>query len=160
MPQGAPALYPVDVEGAEVRLPNPEPVLAERLTTRDALAILRPGSRHSIWLFWDPQDAFEHWYVNLERTLGWNGVCFDMVDEKLDLIVTPNGTVRWKDEDELEHAASLGLVDAAGVRAEAERVLEASPFPTGWEEFRPEPDWPLPRFPQDWRPRVAEVAPA
>jgi hypothetical protein len=151
MPQGAPALYPVDVEGAEVRLPNPEPVLAERLTTRDALAILRPGSRHSIWLFWDPQGAFEHWYVNFERTLGWNGACFDMVDEKLDLIVTPDGTVRWKDEDELEHAASLGLVDAAKVRAEAERVLEASPFLTGWEEFRPEPDWPLPRFPQGWQ---------
>ena len=36
----------------------------------------------------------------------------------------------------------------------AGRVLGASPFPTGWEEFRPEPDWPLPRFPQDWRPRV------
>jgi hypothetical protein len=151
MPQGTPALYPVDAEGAEVRIPSPEPILAERLTTRDALAILRPGSRHSIWLFWEPRGAFEHWYVNFERTLGWNGVCFDMVDEKLDLIVTPDGTVRWKDEDELEHAASLGLVDAAEVRAEAKCVLEASPFPTGWEEFRPQPDWPSPRFPPGWQ---------
>ena len=66
--------------------------------------------------------------------------------------MTPDGAVRWKDEDELEHAASLGLVDAAEVRAEAERVLEASPFPTGWEDFRPEPDWPSPRFPQGWQP--------
>jgi hypothetical protein len=152
MPQGAPALYPVDEARSEVRIPIPEPVLAQRLTTRDALAILRPGARHSIWLFWKPQGAFEHWYVNFERTVGWNGVCFDMVDEKLDLIVTPEGAQRWKDEDELEHAASLGLVDAAEVRAEAERVLEASPFPTGWEDFRPEPDWPLPRFPQGWEP--------
>ena len=94
MPQGAPALYPVDARGTEVRIPVPEPVLAERLTTRDALAVLRPGARHSIWLFWEPQGAFEHWYVNLERTLGWNGICFDMVDEKLDLIVTPDGAVR------------------------------------------------------------------
>ncbi len=152
MPQGAPALYPVDEAGSEVRIPVSEPVLAQRLTTRDALAILRPGARHSIWLFWKPQGAFEHWYVNFERTVGWNGVCFDTVDEKLDLIVTPDGAVRWKDEDELEHAASLGLVDAAEVRAEAERVLEASPFPTGWEDFRPEPDWPSPRFPQGWQP--------
>jgi len=150
MPQGAPALCPVDAGGTEVRIPVPEPVLAERLTTRDALAVLRPGARHSIWLFWEPQGGFEHWYVNLERTLGWNGICFDMVDEKLDLIVTPDGAGRWKDEDELEHAASLGLVDAAEVRAEAERVLEAAPFPTGWEDFRPDPDWSLPGFPQGW----------
>jgi len=152
MPQGAPAVYPVDEAGAEVRIPVAKPVLAERLTTRDALAILRPGARHSIWLFWEPEGAFEHWYVNFERTIGWNGACFDMVDEKLDLIVAPDGAVRWKDEDELEHAASLGLVDAAEVRAEAERVLEARHFPTGWEDFRPDPAWPLPRFPQGWQP--------
>ena len=36
-----------------------------------------------------------------------------MVHEKLDLIVTPDNTLRcWKDEDELEHAASLGMLDA------------------------------------------------
>jgi len=155
MPRGAPALYPVDAAGAEVRIPTPEPVLAERLATRDALAIFRPGSRHSLWLFWEPSGTFEHWYVNFERTLGWNGVCFDVVDEKLDLIVTPDGSVRWKDEDELEHAASLGLVDAAEVRAEAERVLDASPFPTGWEAFLPEPDWPVPCFPQGWAEKVS-----
>ena len=79
--------------------------------------------------------------MNFERTLGWNGACFDMVDEKLDLIVPPDGAVRWKDEDELEHAASLGLVDADEVRAEAERVLEAWPVPP-LGGFLPEPDWP------------------
>ena len=41
-----------------------------------------------------------------------------MVHEKLDLIVTPDNTLRcWKDEDELEHAASLGVLDADEVRA-------------------------------------------
>ena len=77
--------------------------------------------------------------MNFERTIGWSGHCFDMVDEKLDLIVTPNRGLRWKDEDELEHAAALGLVDAEAVRAEAERVVETWPFPTGWEEFEPDP---------------------
>jgi hypothetical protein len=52
----------------------------------------------------------------------------------------------------VKHAASLGLVDAAAVRAEAERVLEAWPFPSGWEEFEPDPAWPAPRFPAGWQP--------
>jgi hypothetical protein len=152
MPRGAPALYPLDPEGAEVRMPSAERTLAERLASRDALALLTPGARHSIWLFWEPSGAFEHWYVNFERTMGWNGVCFDMVDEKLDLIVTLDRGLRWKDDDELEHAAALGLVDEEEVRAEAERVVETWPFPTGWEEFEPDPTWPAPRFPAGWEP--------
>ena len=151
MPRGAPALYPHQ-DGAEVRIPSAERTLAGRLATRDALALSTPGARHSTWLFWEPTGAFEHWYVNFERTIGWNGPCFDMVDEKLDLIVTPDRGLRWKDEDELEHAAALGLVDAEEVRGEAERVVEAWPFPTGWEEFEPDPAWPAPRFPADWLP--------
>src|SRR5207237_7784567 len=44
-------------------------------------------------------------------------------------IVTPDNTLRcWKDEDELEHAASLGVLDADEVRAEADRVVAAWPF--------------------------------
>jgi hypothetical protein len=150
MPKGSPAKYPVDPSGAEVRIPNEQPVLADRLASRDSLALLRTGGRHSIWLFWTPERELDHWYVNFERSLGWRGEAYDMVDEKLDLIVAADGSTRWKDEDELEHAAELGLVDAVAVRAEAARVLEAWPFPTGWEDFRPEPDWPMPQLPAGW----------
>jgi len=149
VPKGSESLYPVDADGLEVRIPHPEPVLAARSAPRDGLALQRPGARHSIWLFWDAEGGFEHWYVNFERTIGWNGACFDTVDEKLDLIVSPDGGLRWKDEDELEHAAELRLVDAAEVRAEAERVVDAWPFPTGWEDFRPDPARGLPRLPED-----------
>jgi hypothetical protein len=151
VPKGAPSFCPVDADGLEVRIPHAEPVLVERAAPRDGLALQRPGARHSIWLFWDARGAFEHWYVNFERTIGWNGACFDTVDEKLDLIVTPDGALRWKDEDELEHAAEAGLLDAVEVRAEADRVVEAWPFPTGWEDFRPDPAWRLPRPPDGWR---------
>ncbi len=150
VPKGSPSLYPVDGDGLEVRIPHAEPVLARREAPRDGLALERPGARHSIWLFWDALGAFQHWYVNFERTIGWNGDCFDTVDEKLDLIVRPDGALRWKDEDELQHAAEAGLVDAAEVRAEADRVVAAWPFPTGWEDFRPDPAWALPRLPEDW----------
>ena len=150
MPAGSPAKYPVDANGAEVRVPNPEPVLADRVGSQDLLALLLPGRRHSIWLHWAGGGVFDYWYVNFERPLGRTPVGFDMADEKLDLIVTPDGSLRWKDEDELEHAAELGLVDEAAVRAEAERVVAEWPFPTGWEDFRPDPAWPIPQLPAGW----------
>ena len=93
---------------------------------------------------------FAHWYVNFEEPLRRTPVGFDTFDQKLDLIVMPDGTFRWKDEDELEQAAALGLVDADAVRAEAARVLEEWPFPTGWEDWRPDPAWPIPQLPEGW----------
>ena len=88
--------------------------------------------------------------MNFERPLRRSPVGFDTFDEKLDLIVAPDGTHRWKDEDELEQAAALGLLDEEAVRAEARRVLEEWPFPTGWEDWRPDPAWPLPVLPEGW----------
>jgi hypothetical protein len=41
------------------------------------------------------------------------------------------------------------LLDPAEVRAEADRVVAAWPFPTGWEDFRPDPAWGVPRLPED-----------
>ena len=30
------------------------------------------------------------------------------------------------------------------------RVLEEWPFPTGWEDWRPDPSWPIPQLPDGW----------
>ena len=90
------------------------------------------------------------WYVNFEQPLRRTPVGVDTFDQKLDLLVFPSGGWQWKDEDELEQAAALGLLDAKAVRAEAKRVLEEWPFPTGWEDWRPDPAWPVPQLPAGW----------
>ena len=97
--------------------------------------------------------AFERWYVNLERPLVRSAVGFDLDDLFLDLLVEPDRSHRWLDEDELEQALEAGLLtteDAAAARAEGERVLAEWPFPTGWENFRPESRWELPELPAGW----------
>ena len=88
--------------------------------------------------------------MNLERWLGRGPRTIDYVDEKLDLVVSPDGSVRWKDEDELQLAAELGLLDAGEVYAEAKRVLAAPPWPSGWEDWRPNPAWGAPALPDGW----------
>lgn len=151
LPRGAVARFPVDVHGREVRIPRPRGwTLAERAVRFEALALYRPGRRHSIWLFWDEDGSFAYWYVNLEQPLERTSLGLDVRDDKLDLVIAPDGTVRWKDEDELVEAARRGLVDEAAVRAEAERVLAEPPWPTGWEAWRPDPACGLPKLPHGW----------
>lgn len=148
-PPGSAAKYPVE-DGREVRIPRPGVPLADRVADREALFLVRPGARHSLGLFWEGDGAFSHWYVNLERGVRRTAIGADYVDEKLDLIVTPDGAVRLKDEDELAEAARLGLLDEGAVRAEAERVLADPPWPTGWESWRPPSHAPPARLPADW----------
>jgi uncharacterized protein len=146
IPRGSP--YRVPAGG--LRIPGDAWELEPGATTRDQLCVARRGRAHSIYLFWEEGWELGHWYVNFERPLVRTPLGVDTFDEKLDLIVRPDGSYRWKDEDELEAAAAAGLLDAAGVRAEAERVLREWPFPTGWEDWRPDPSWPVPQLPEGW----------
>jgi hypothetical protein len=149
MPPGTPAMLPIDPAGKRIRIPGDSWELEQEIATRNTVCLGRPGRRHSIYVFWR-NDELDVWYVNFEEPLRRTPVGFDTFDEKLDLIVMPDGSYRWKDEDELEQAAALGLLDADAVRAEAARVLEEWPFPTGWEDWRPDPSWPVPRLPEGW----------
>jgi hypothetical protein len=80
-------------------------------------------------------------------------VGFDYLDLELDVRIEPSGSWRLEDEDELEEAQRLGVLDAAEadeVRAEAQRVIERWPFPTGWEDWRPDVSWGVPALPAGW----------
>ena len=145
-----PAGSPAKVPSGGLRIPCDEWEPVDTAPRATQLCVARPGRAHSVYVFWDDAWELHHWYVNFEQPLRRSPVGFDTFDQKLDLIVAPDGTYRWKDEDELEQAAALGLLDAAAVRAEAARVLEEWPFPTGWEDWRPDPSWPLPAFPEGW----------
>ena len=57
------------------------------------------------------------------------------------------------DEDELEEGLETGVLtaeDAAAARADAERLVAEWPFPTGWEDWRPDPGWEPPSLPAGW----------
>ena len=91
--------------------------------------------------------------MNLEAAWQPFALGFDTEDHILDIWVERDGTWRWKDEDELEVALETGFVtpeEAAAIRAEGERVVAEWPFPTGWEDWEPDPSWPVPRLPAGW----------
>jgi uncharacterized protein DUF402 len=136
VPAGSDAAYPVDAEGNEIRMPRREFERGSRRTKRPIVVVCDEGAPWTIWLFFGDA-GFDHWYVNFERYLGRSRIAYDSVDHKLDLIVDRDGALRWKDEEELERAGQLGLVDVATVRRDAELAVRQTPWPTGWEGYRP-----------------------
>jgi hypothetical protein len=134
----------------ELRIPGDEDWrLVDRPSETEGLGFVRPGTRHSLWLMFRG-GRFESWYVNFERDSVRRGACFDLVDEKLDLVVFAGGELRLKDEDELAAAARIGYLDEDEVLRELERVRADPPWPTGWEDWRPDPAWPAPQLPEGW----------
>jgi hypothetical protein len=117
-------------------------------------------ARDAVWCgaldrsLWDAATGeFLCCYVNLQEPLRPSPVGFDTRDQALDLVIDPDGSWRWKDEDHFAQAVERGRFtadEAAAIRAEGERVVAAWPFPTGWEGWMPDPRWPRPGLPDGW----------
>ena len=172
---GGPHLTRVATDGRGIRdMPFPEWAQAQtRLnhgTWRDltVLMLLPPGAAHSIWWLFRG-GTFEAWYVNLEEPAGrWDdgpAAGVDFTDQDLDIVVKPDRSWVWKDEDEfaerLAYPEHYWVTDAAAVRAEGERLIpliEAGKFPFDgtWCDVAPDPDWfAPPPLPPGWdRPRA------
>ena len=112
-----------------------------------------PDRCYAVWHFWDDDGTFRGWYVHLQAPTIRKQDRLRTSDWQLDLMIRPGGEVIWKDEDDLARAVELGIHtpdEAEAAYAEARRVLEEWPFPTGWEAWRPDPEWPVPALPADW----------
>jgi hypothetical protein len=149
-PDGTAAEIPIDDAGRRLRIPGDTDWRLQREhSVGQSLGFVRLGSRWSLWHEWR-DGRFSHWYVNFERDQRRTPIGIDFVDEKLDFVVTLDGAVRWKDEDELAEAARSGYQDEDAVRAEAIKVLADPPWPTGWEDWVPDPVWEVPTLPEGW----------
>lgn len=92
-------------------------------------------------------------YVNFERPPSWRDDGWDTCDLALDLVVEPDGSWRWKDEDEYEQSRRLGLITAAEhrsvqvAREEAVALVQARGGlfdGIAGEGWLPDPTWALP----------------
>jgi len=124
-----------------------------RVLGRGQIRLLRPGEPFSVFLFLHDDASLRGWYVNIEHAQRRTRLGFDYEDALLDVWKPVGGEPELLDEDELEEAVSRGFVSkehAAEIRADAERVLADPPWPTGWEDWRPEAGGQLPELPPDW----------
>ncbi|OON81361.1 cytidylyl-2-hydroxypropylphosphonate hydrolase [Streptomyces tsukubensis] len=149
---------PVHDEPLATRYTRPRTLVRDEWYGMGVLKLARPGEPWSVWLWWDRGWRFQNWYVNLEepRTRWADGV--DSEDHFLDIDVYQDRSWRWRDEDEFAQAQRDGLMDdeqAARVREAGRRAVAAieawnAPFSEGWQQWRPDPAWPVPVLPDDW----------
>ncbi|HZM76992.1 MAG TPA: DUF402 domain-containing protein [Candidatus Limnocylindrales bacterium] len=126
-----------------------------RHSTRLALAY--PDRYYAIDPMWDLHGDLMCWYVNFQVPYQRTRIGIDTCDLHLDLVVLPDLTYHWKDEDEYDQARRLGVIgDRCHKQVEAarEQVValvdqQAGPFAQPWSTWKPDPAWPLPTLPQD-----------
>src|SRR5262249_18838016 len=125
----------------------------------ETLMLMPPGARHSLWWSFTSAGAFPGWYVNLETPPVRRAGGGDTHDHALDILIAPDRTWQWKDEDEFaEQTTELRFWDqteAVAIRAEGERVIQLAesqtfPFDGTWCDFHPDPNWAPITLPWCW----------
>ena len=123
----------------------------------DTLWLMREGDWHATWVAYK-DDAHWGWYINLQEPFRRTRRGVQTMDLELDVIIWPDRTWYYKDEDEFEYLVAHGLIDetkAKHARDEALRVIgraqaDEPPFSEDWGEWKPDPSWGLPVLPDDW----------
>ena len=135
------------------------PPIEERVSgAYQALTLTPPDVWYSVWLFWDLKWRVLNWFVNFQSPIRRTSRGILVQDHALDIKVDPDLSWSWKDEDEYEELARRGWFteeQKTSIWAEADYMVRAieengPPFSDGWEDWRPDPTWPVPMLPDDW----------
>ncbi len=124
------------------------------------LILLTPGAYYSVFLIWDDaSDTFKNYYVNFQLPYVRSHCGFDTYDLELDLVVDPAWNWRWKDRESYKQGVLDKAIEhswAQGVRAASDAILakvnsRQYPFDMTWRDWRPDPAWKAPNFPDRWQ---------
>ncbi len=127
---------------------------------RRALILLYPHRYYAVYLFWAHSNGnFEGWYVNFQMPFTRTDFSIDTLDLEIDLIVTPEHTWHWKDEEEYMAGIKRGSIspeiadEVEKSRIEVLAMVDAkdSPFDTGWLNWQPDPSWAIPQLHSKWQ---------
>jgi hypothetical protein len=121
------------------------------------LRVIVAGRTFQVLHFWGDSGDFAGWYVNFEKPTLRTGNRVDTVDWHLDLWIEPDGSARWKDEDEADAAVAAGHLTAGelatarstgtGIMADFHAFLREV---GDWRTFEPPAGWSSLGLPDDW----------
>lgn len=156
LPRGTRWRKPMTLNGDPWRIPIPPWKLGDAVWNKYELLQLIPQdgtASYAAWASWDEEGRWSGWYINLQQPLRRVDDGFEYLDLALDLLLLPDGSHRWKDEDEFEEFVERGLIspeESRRVRSVAETVLEEFQrgiglFGEGWNTWRAGPRLANPR---------------
>ncbi len=148
-------------------LASGQPTLVELTWKHNlTLGVAVPDQWWGARLFWNSATGdFLGYYVDIARPIVRNGSCIDTLDLALDIVVTPDGSWRWKDEDHLPQLRTLGWIDDAVeeqmeiAKAAAVAAIGARryPFDDSLLHLRPSVGAAPAVLPADWQTRPQRV---
>ncbi|MBE0682769.1 MAG: DUF402 domain-containing protein [Anaerolineales bacterium] len=127
--------------------------------TNRLLIILEPKKFYSPIFFWnDARNEFLCYYINFQLPFKRNHCSVDTLDLDLDIIVNPDFSFEWKDLDDYEKGIETGVIlpewvnEIETAKSEILDRLERReyPFDNSWLNWRPDPNWTLPKLPANW----------
>lgn len=109
--------------------------------------------------------AFRGWYVNIDLPIRRMPYGFDIVDQTLDIVVRPDHSWYWKDDDELDIAIAAGALsheDEARIRIAGKEVVgliqsRKPPFDDSTINLTIPDRSPITSFPDGWQTEPAQL---
>ncbi|MEZ4658134.1 MAG: DUF402 domain-containing protein [Caldilineaceae bacterium] len=139
-------------------IPSAQRAYRDLAMRNDSIRLYLPGFGYSVGLSFDTAGNFTGWYGNMEAPFVRTPLGIDTRDLALDVVATPDGQWRWKDEDEFMRRLEVGIDSPA----QHERVRRAGldfiarleqmrwPFNAGWQHWKAPNDWQRRSLPQEW----------
>lgn len=132
-----PVGYPEDKDLLDDQARRGEFRHVERIwDTTHCLHVFQPDQWWGTRLMWDASTGeFLCWYVDFLRPVHSHGSFVDSRDLSLDIVVFPDGSILWKDEDRYAEKINLGLIsdeersNVDRARADAVAAIEHRQFP-------------------------------
>lgn len=124
------------------------------------LIVLQPQQYYAVFYIWQHEaHHFTCYYVNFQLPYRRSHCGFDTLDLDLDIVVDPQYTWRWKDEDDYQAAIQEGGMHETwvhGVEQAKPEVLakiqhQQYPFDGTWVAWRPDSSWMPPCLPKRWQ---------
>ena len=131
-----------------------------RWQQRSAVILMQPNQYFAVFCFRSAAaDVFESWYVNFQSPFSRSATTIDTLDLEIDLVVNPDLSWYWKDEEEFQAGVQRGSItaeQAQQVAAAREEILgllgtNSSLFSPRWTKWHPDPPWDAPSLPADWQ---------
>ncbi len=123
------------------------------------LIFLEPQKYYAIFYTWHHDtDQFTCYYINFQLPYRRSHCGFDTLDLDLDLVIDPQFTWRWKDEDAYREGIQEGGIHEQwvdGIEHAQQEVFDkihkrCYPLDGSWMHWRPDPSWNPPRLPERW----------
>jgi protein associated with RNAse G/E len=127
--------------------------------TNRLLLIFEPEKYYSTIYFWNnTSNEFLCYYINFQEPFRRGAYSVDTLDLDLDIIIRPDLSFEWKDEDDYQKAIDHGIIFPEwidGIEAAKRDVFDKLerrkyPFDGYWLNWMPDPSWSPPRLPANW----------